>query len=94
MDWKSCARISETLGVSRFEGPLSEKFFGFDCNPEFTYNDIWGAISWFWTWPGDYILSDELFKSFFEMSSATVIGSGWSTALTWIFVLFLLRDGR
>ena len=67
MNWKDCVRESELYGIrSRFEWPVGEGQSGFDCNPDaFTINDIWGAIGWIWTWPGDLLLSLPKVQSFF-----------------------------
>ncbi len=91
MNWKDCVRESELYGIrSRFEWPVGEGQSGFDCNPDaFTINDIWGAIGWIWTWPGDYLLSLPKVQSFFETGTETVVGSGWSTALGWLLLMFM-----
>jgi hypothetical protein len=91
MDWKACVAQSEKLGIrSRFDWPTGE---GFDCNPTaFTFNDVWGGISWVWTYPGDFILSSEPMRSFFELGNEPIIGSWISTILAW-FLLFLITSG-
>ena len=91
MDWKDCAsQRLDTYLESRFKWPTPE-LGGFDCNPDFTFSDIWGAISWIWTYPGDYLLSMPGVRSFFEMEGFVSIGSTWSTVLTWIFLILLLN---
>lgn len=83
MNWKDCVKHNEAFDSrSRFELPGS-----FDCNDAFTISDIWGAISWFWTWPGDYLLNIPNVRSFFEMEG-TVIGHTASTFVGW-FLFFL-----
>lgn len=91
MNWKECARLLDTaVDRSRFEWPTG---WGFDCEPNtFTINDIWGAISWIWTWPGDWLLSRPGLQSFLDGAvQGTVVGSVASTVIGWlIFWLFLL----
>lgn len=88
MNWKDCVRQNELIGIrTRFEWPVGQYKGGFDCNDSSTVNDILGGISWLWTWPGDYLLNLPEVKSFFEMSSETVVGSGWSSALTWLILV-------
>lgn len=87
MNWKDCVHQNEGDGlVTRFEWPLDAYINGFDCNDALTYNDIWGAISWVWTWPGDYLLNLPQVQSFFEMDAGTIVGSWWSTALGWLIL--------
>ena len=71
---------------SRFEWPKGGK--GFDCNTAFTINDIWGSISWVWTYPGDYFLNLDPVQVFLDMPKETVIGSTWSTVLGFVLVIF------
>ena len=82
MNWTECVKYKEAYNLEyRFEWPSSELGLGFDCNQALTFNDFWGGLVWIWTWPGDYVLNLTSVKSFFEMQSDTVIGSGWSVAL-------------
>jgi hypothetical protein len=91
MNWKECVQLNERYDLlSRFEWPGGDGKAGFDCNPDFTFNDVWGAVSWLWTWPGDYLLNLPEVKSFFELGPETVVGSAWSMALGWLFFLFLI----
>ena len=91
MNWKECVRFNEQYDVrSRFEWPVGEGRSGFDCSDAFTFNDIWGGVSWLWTWPGDYLLNLQSVKAFFELSPETVVASGWSTALGWAIFLMLV----
>jgi len=91
MNWKECARYEDSNGYrSRFEWPVGEGKSGFDCNEAFTISDIWGAISWVWTWPGDYLLSLSGVRSFFEISEVTQIGNGWSYAFPFLAYFGLL----
>ena len=91
VNWKECVRTNELYDfLSRFEWPVGEGKPGFDCNQDFTINDIWGAVSWLWTWPGDYLLNLPIVKSFFEIGPETVVSSGWSTAFGWILFLVFM----
>jgi hypothetical protein len=50
MDWKECVQQNELLGIrTRFDWPVGDGQSGFDCNVAFTFNDVWGGISWVWT---------------------------------------------
>lgn len=90
MNWVECAKQNEFFNIrSRFEWPVGEGKGGFDCNETFTFNDIWGAISWVWTWPGDWIFSHPEVQKFFEWPAETVIGSSWSTALSWLIIIVI-----
>jgi hypothetical protein len=91
MDWKECVRQNEHLGIrTRFEWPIGDGQSGFDCNTAFTFNDVWGGISWVWTWPGDYLLNSDAVRSFFELGQETIVGSWWSTALVWLPLILLI----
>jgi hypothetical protein len=61
-----------------------------DCNPDFTISDIWGLASWLWTWPGDWLLSQELLKTFFEIDGPSAIGAGASYVLPWLAFLIIV----
>lgn len=90
MNWKECLRLTEQY-ISRFEWPLTDgDQMGFDCNPDFTVNDIWGAVSWLWTWPGDYLLNMPGLKAFLELGPETIIGSGWSTVFGWVIFFMII----
>lgn len=87
MNWKECAEIREALNPgARFEWPPTF-LNGFDCTQDFTVSDVLGAISWLWTWPGDYILSSEPFRTFFEIEQPVAIGAIGSTLLGWFLYL-------
>lgn len=95
MKWNECARLFEEMDLqSRFDWP---GVGGFDCQADtFTINDIWGAISWVWTWPGDYLLSLQEVQTFFDFEAkGEVIGSGWSTLIGWVifWLVFLAIIG-
>ena len=91
MNWKDCVRQNEFYAIrSRFEWPVGEGKSGFDCNDAFTVNDALGAISWIWTWPGDYLLNLPQARAFFELTPETVIGSGWSSALPFVLYPMIL----
>lgn len=89
MRWDECMRVIEETGFSRFSWPGGGGINGFDCNPNITINDLWGVVSWIWTWPGDWILSQQEIQIFFDMEPGAVIGSWWSTALTWVILVAL-----
>ena len=88
MDWIECAQLGEYSGEwSRFEYSP----FGFDCAPDVTtFNDIWGAIAWHWTWPGDFVLNLPQVRSFFELGTEPIISNAWSNGLTWIALFALV----
>ncbi|MFB9223009.1 hypothetical protein [Paracoccus cavernae] len=86
MKWAECAALSESLGHSRFLWP-SGGITEFNCEPGFTLSDLTGAISWIWTYPGDFILRVPSIASFLEVPSAS-IGGLLSSAIT--FGLFAL----
>ncbi len=69
---------------------------GFDCdNGAFTISDVWGAISWVWTLPGDWVLSQEPISTFFEIAGETAIGAIGSTLAMWamlILFIFAIAD--
>lgn len=88
MDWKECVQLDEKFQIrSRFDWPVGEGRGGFDCNDAFTFNDVWGAIAWVWTWPGDYLLNIPGVKAFFELGPETIVGSSWSGALSWLALM-------
>lgn len=95
MNWKDCVLLYEKYDIrSRFEWPVGEGRSGFDCNSAFTFNDVWGAVSWLWTWPGDYLLNMAMVKDFFELGPEIIVASGWSTAIGWWIFLSLLAGMR
>ena len=71
---------------ARFSWPQRGVEF-IDCEPNLTISDIWGAVSWVWTWPGDWILSQEPMRTFFEIEGGSAVGTLASTLFGW-FVLF------
>ena len=89
MNWKECVNLLELYDLGdRFTWPPDA--LGFDCDVEnFTISDVWGAISWIWTWPGDWVLSQEPIKTFFEIEGATATGAIGST-LIGFFLLYSL----
>ncbi len=90
MNWKECVRMLEQYEPGdRFTWP--DPVFGFDCDPEaFTVSDVWGVISWIWTYPGDWVLSKEPVGTFFEFEGATVVGALGSTILGWFLFVILV----
>jgi hypothetical protein len=79
-------QVRELQGGSRFSWP-ENGINGFDCRDEFTINDLWGVVSWIWTWPGDWLLSQEGVQTFLDMDPGTVIGSWWSSAIGWFILM-------
>lgn len=95
MNWKECARQNELyLGHSRFEWP-SGGLNGFNCSDAFTFSDIWGAISWLWTWPGDWLLRSEPLNTFMEIDPL-VTGSPVSSGFMWaaLFIVGMALTSR
>lgn len=92
MKWKECARELDSAGVrDRFTWPGDVNGpAGFDCNPETTFNDFWGALSWLWTYPGDYLQNTHWVQRFFELDGTTVIGSSYSSGLSWLLLMILV----
>jgi hypothetical protein len=95
MNWKDCVALKErALDVGqrssgenpRFQWP-KEGVSGFNCESGVTISDIWGAISWIWTYPGDLFLSIEPVKKFFEIEGSVAIGAVGSTFLPWLILL-------
>jgi hypothetical protein len=98
MNWKECAALKErSLEVRpkflsespRFQWP-TEGISGFNCESGVTISDIWGVISWVWTYPGDIMLSIEPAKKFFEIEGTVAIGAVGSTILSWLLMIPLL----
>ena len=90
MNWKAYTAQRNIFGPDdRFSWP-SDGIASIDCSPGFTISDLWGAISWVWTWPGDYLLSTEPMKTFFEIEGATAIGATGSTVFGWVIAIFVL----
>mgnify|MGYP003133120368 CR=1 FL=1 len=88
MNWKECAsRLEAILPGGRFHWP---GWNGFDCSQDFTISDVWGGISWIWTWPGDWILSREPLATFFEIEGSTAIGATGSTILGFLILLIIV----
>ena len=90
MNWKECVNLIESYGLGdRFTWP--PKSLGFDCEPaSFTISDVWGAMAWVWTWPGDWFLSQEPIKTFFEIEGTTAVGALGSAGLGWLIALVIL----
>jgi len=90
MTWKECAGVMETYSPGwRLHWP-ERGWNEFDCEEAFTVSDVWGAISWIWTWPGDWIFSQEPIRTFFEIEGTTAIGAMGSTILGWVIFWVLL----
>lgn len=89
MNWKECAQIMENYYPGwRLRWP-ERGFNEFDCHENLTISDVWGCISWIWTYPGDFLLSQEPLRTFFEVNGLTAIGLTASTFIGWM-ILFLL----
>jgi len=89
MNWKECAQLMEGYSPGwRLTWP-EHGFNEFDCNADFTASDVWGGISWLWTYPGDYLLSQEPFRTFFEVEGVTAIGLTGSTVIGWALLVLL-----
>lgn len=95
MNWKECAALKEDLAEGRpefiadsprFQWP-SDGIAGFNCEAGVTISDIWGMISWVWTYPGDLILSFEPVGRFFEIEGPVAIGAVGSTIFTWVILI-------
>ena len=86
INWKECAALYEGFNVrSRFEWPLQHTG-GFNCSSEVTISELWGGISWVWTWPGDWLLRTGPINSFFELDT-NVTGHWFSSFLGWFIFL-------
>ena len=80
MNWIQCVQEKEARGiVSRFDWP-EQGLEGFNCEAETTISDIWGAIAWTATYPGDLLLRNEAIARFFEIDPLTV-GGGTSASI-------------
>ena len=90
MDWRECvdARLV-TDGTSRFKWP-SEGHGGFDCSVNFTVSDVSGGIQWIVSWPGDFALSTEPLKTFFEIGGEAAVGATGSLILGYLLLVVLL----
>jgi hypothetical protein len=85
MNWKDCVIINEQYGVrTRFDWPVGPGKSGFDCNENSTFSDLWGGLSWIWTWPGDYLMNSPSWREFFEIGNELVVASNFSIAFGWI----------
>lgn len=95
MNWRECVELFESWGVrSRFELP-SEGQGGFDCEDAFTISDVTGGFMWFTTWPGDWILSQEPLRTFFEIDGPSAVGTTGSIVLFLIaFMVFVVSSNR
>jgi hypothetical protein len=90
MNWKDCVSQVEYFGLGdRFTWPPDLR--GFDCKPDaFTISDAWGAIAWVWTLPGDWLLSQEPLKTFFEIEGTTAVGTTGSVILGFPILFVIL----
>ena len=89
MNWKECVNLLELYGVGdRFTWPPDA--MSFDCEADFTISDVWGGIAWVWTLPGDYVLSQEPLRTFFEINGNQAIGTTASCIIGWLLFYFLL----
>lgn len=90
MNWKDCAsRLEQYYEGWRFVWP-PEGWSQFDCEQGLTISDVWGAVSWIWTWPGDWVLSQEPLRTFFEIQGTSAIGTTASTVLGWFIFLVVI----
>jgi hypothetical protein len=93
LNWKECVSQGERwFAASRFEWPDKAQG-GFNCSEQFTISEVWGAISWIWTWPGDWILRSEPINSFFELSP-NLTGHWVSTTLGWVILFWAMSASR
>lgn len=98
MNWKDCITLlNDYRPSSRFIFP--ENISDFDCDRDvLTASDVGGFVSWLWTFPGDWLLSQEPFLSFFELNHTVVVGMPASSWLPWgllficIWLMSLLGD--
>lgn len=86
MNWKECVDLLYRYDLGN-RNTWPPNVLGFDCDPEvFTIEDVWGAISWVWTWPGDALLNIEMVNRFFVLEQAAV-GHLSSVILGWFIFL-------
>lgn len=92
MNWKDCIHRDYLYGTGdRFTWPEAG-WNGFDCNTEaFTISDVWGAVAWVWTFPGDWLLSLAPIRTFFEIDTPAAVGAWGSVALG--FPVYVLGTG-
>ncbi len=90
MDWKECVELLQTYDLgNRFTWPPNG--LSFDCNPEaITISDVWGAVSWVWTLPGDWVLSQEPARTFFEIEGSNAVGTTASIFIGWMILFIVL----
>ncbi len=90
MNWKECVGLLQRYNLGdRFTWPPDA--LTFDCEPDaFTISDVWGVISWVWTWPGDWVLSQEPARTFFEIEGTNAIGTTGSTFIGWLLFLIIM----
>lgn len=75
MNWKECARMMEGYYPGwRLNWP-SYGWTDLDCEKAFTISDVWGGFMWGLTWPGDWLLSQDPLRTFFQIEGATAIGA-------------------
>lgn len=91
LNWKECV-ASKELYYSRFTWP-DKAWGGFNCSEDFTVSEVWGAIAWIWTWPGDWVLRLEPINTFFELPP-NVTGHWLSTTLGWILLFWATSASR
>lgn len=93
LNWKDCVALRERWSEgSRFEWP-DQAHGGFNCSEQTTISEVWGAVSWIWTWPGDWMLRWEPINTFFELSP-TVTGHWFSTTLGWLLLFWIMTLDR
>ena len=65
---------------------------GFNCQTRTTISDLGGAISWLWTYPGDWVLRLPQVNKVFELDALHTGGwiSGLLPVAAYFFLLFFL----
>lgn len=89
MNWAECSRHQEWTGIrNRFSWP-SDGLAGFNCEAGTTVSDIWGAVAWLWTYPGDWLLRLPSVNKFLELEPLHT--GGWASGLVplvaWVVII-------
>jgi hypothetical protein len=88
MNWKDCAAQMELISPgARLSWPGIN---GLDCSQDVTISDVWGVVAWLWTYPGDWILSQDPLHTFFEIEGPTAIGAIGSIILGFVIAFMLI----
>ena len=90
MNWKECVGLLERYDLGdRFTWPPNA--LSFDCSKvDFTISDVSGGIAWVWTLPGDYVLSQEPLRTFFEIDGSQAVGTVSSYIIGWLLFSVLM----